>query len=251
MGRSLAVVPLVALLAAGCGGSDGGAGRPDLRVSAAASLKNAFSFYGDAFTAARARFSFAGSDELAAQIRAGGRPDVFAAANAKLPDQLYREGLVERPVAFARNRLTIAVPAGHPRVTRLNDLARPGMKLAIGDAAVPIGGYTRKVLGRLPATRAQAILRNVRSEEPDVAGIVGKVSAGAVDAGIVYVTDVAAAAGKLRAIALPATLQPEVTYEAAVVKGAEHPAQARAFLTGLRNGAGARALRAAGFLTPP
>ena len=38
--------------------------------------------------------SFAGSDELAAQIRQGGKPDVFAAANTKLPDELHAEGLL-------------------------------------------------------------------------------------------------------------------------------------------------------------
>ena len=37
-----------------------------------------------------------------------------------------------------------------------------------------------------------AILANVRSNEPDVAGVVGKVAQGAVDAGFVYVTDIRA-----------------------------------------------------------
>lgn len=246
----LAIVAIVSVLAAGCGDGDDDE-RPDLLVSAAASLKQAFTAYGDAFTPARARFSFAGSDDLAAQIRTGARPDVFAAANAKLPDALFREGLVERPVAFARNRLAVAVPADGPRVRTLADLGRGGVTIAVGAAAVPIGSYTRDVLGRLPAARARAILRNVRSEEPDVAGIVGKVSEGAVDAGFVYVSDIAGSQGRLRAIALPAALQPEVTYEAAVVKGTEHVDQARAFLAGLLDGRGARALRDDGFLPPP
>src|SRR5699024_2392233 len=69
---------------AGTGGSGSG-GTPTLTVSAAASLQQAFTAYGRRFTAARARFSFAGSDELAAQIRQGVKPDVYAAANAKLP----------------------------------------------------------------------------------------------------------------------------------------------------------------------
>ena len=57
------------------------------------------------------QLSFAGSDELAAQIRAGAKPDVFAAANTKLPDELFAEGLVERPRVFAANKLVLAVPA--------------------------------------------------------------------------------------------------------------------------------------------
>ena len=40
------------------------------------------------------RLSFAGSDELAAQIRQGVKPDVYAAANTKLPDALHEKGLL-------------------------------------------------------------------------------------------------------------------------------------------------------------
>ena len=246
---ALAIASTLALAACG----DDAAGRastPDLRVSAAASLKQAFTRYGDRFEAAHARFSFAGSDELAAQIRAGARPDVFAAANAKLPDALYADGLVDKPVAFARNRLVLAVPADGAKVHGLADLGRHGVAIAMGAPSVPVGSYTRKVLGGLPAAQRRAILANVRSNEPDVSGVVGKVAQGAADAGFVYVTDVKAAGGRLRAIELPASLSPEVVYEAAVVKGTRHPDQARAFLRGLLAGPGRDALAQAGFQRP-
>ena len=126
-------------MAAGCGGS----GKPDLKVSAAASLKKAFTQYGSRFSDAKAHFSFAGSDALAAQIEQGVRPDVFAAANTKLPDQLYKEGRVEKPKVFASNRLVLAIPAKGTKVSSIDDLASPGVKLAIGSASVPIGSYTR------------------------------------------------------------------------------------------------------------
>jgi molybdate transport system substrate-binding protein len=237
-----------ALMASGCGDN---AERPSsLTVSAAASLKRAFDDYGHQFEPARARFSFAGSDELAGQIRAGVRPDVFAAANAKLPDALYRDGLVERPVTFARNRLVIAAPAdsSHPR--SVADLAKPGVDLVLGAAAVPIGSYTRQVLDRLPAQEREAILHNVRSNEPDVTGIVAKLVQGAADAGFVYATDVTGAGGKLDSVELPRSLRPKVAYEVAVVKGSHHPAEARSFVAGLVGGAGAAALRRAGFEPP-
>jgi len=248
----LALLALVAAALGGCASHDasGSGDTATLRISAAASLKLAFTRYGEAFTAARSRFSFAGSDELAAQIRAGGRPDVFAAANSKLPDALHADGLVEKPVAFARNRLVLAVPADHARVRRLEDLTRDGVTLAVGAPTVPVGAYTRKVLGGLPAAQGKAILGHVRSNEPDVAGVIGKVAQGAVDAGFVYITDVKAAGGRLRAIELPASLQPEVVYEIAVVKGTDHPDQARAFVRGLLAGAGRSALDGAGFGRP-
>src|SRR6266508_2724734 len=94
----------------GCGGRDDG-GSGQLVVSAAASLQQAFTDY--AHTAGiDAKQSFAGSDELAAQIRQGIKPDVYAAANTTLPDQLFEEGLVGKPVVFATNSLVLAVPDG-------------------------------------------------------------------------------------------------------------------------------------------
>src|SRR3954454_14150720 len=121
MARFLPVLLSAAVALAGCGGGDD----DTLTVSAAASLKKALTSYGGKFPDATARFSFAGSDELAAQIRKGARPDVFASANTKLPDELYKEGLVSRPVTFAGNRLVIAVPASSATAT-LKDLERKG-----------------------------------------------------------------------------------------------------------------------------
>jgi molybdate transport system substrate-binding protein len=246
MVRPLAALAVAALAVSGCGGGD-----DTLTVSAASSLKQALTDYGDQFSAAKARFSFAGSDELAAQIRKGARPDVFAAANTKLPDELYKDGLVEKPVTFAGNRLVLAVPASGAKVTSLQDVEHPGTKLAIGSKSVPIGSYTRTVLARLPESEASAILKNVRTEEPDVAGIVGKLTQGAVDAGFVYVSDVRGSDGRLKAIALPGSVQPTVAYGVAVVKRARNPDAAKSFIHGLVNGEGHRALAAAGFEPPP
>lgn len=242
---AVAVLALVVPVA-GCGGGDGSAA---LRVSAAASLKSVFTAYGRERTPSTS-FSFAGSDELAAQIRAGARPDVFAAANPDLPAALFAEHLVARPVAFATNRLVLAVPAGS-HIRALDDLARPEVKLAVGSPSVPVGSYTRTVLARLGGSRARRILANVRSQEPDVAGILGKLTQGAVDAGFVYATDVRATKGELRAIELPERLRPRVVYAAAVVRGSRRRDEARSFVIGLLDPVGRRELRRAGFLPPP
>jgi molybdate transport system substrate-binding protein len=250
--RVVAVLMAVAaLVAAGCGGSSSSGGRPDLVVSAAASLKDAFTRYAQHFPQATMRASFAGSDELAAQIQQGVKPDVFASANTKLPDQLFQKGLVEKPVVFAGNRLVIAVPAGGSKITSLADLEKPGVKIGMGSASVPVGSYTRKVLSGLPQADSAKLLANVKSNEPDVAGVVGKIIQGAVDAGFVYITDVDATDGKLNAVEIPKNLQPEVAYGVAVVKGAKHPKQAQEFIDGLLHGAGQQALKAAGFEPPP
>jgi molybdate transport system substrate-binding protein len=197
-----------------------------------------------------ARLQFAGSDELAAQIEQGVKPDVYAAANTKLPDALYDKDFVEKPVKFATNTFVLAVPKDSD-FDSIDDLTAKGVKIAIGAEEVPIGSYTRDSLAKLPAAQSKAILANVRSNEPDVKGIVGKLTQGAVDAGFVYVTDVNATNGRLKAIDLPAEVEPQVTYEAAVVKGAKHAEQGQAYVDGLLEGACADSLRKAGFGAAP
>jgi molybdate transport system substrate-binding protein len=242
----LAVAGACVVGTAGCGG-DGGSNQ--VVVSAASSLDTAFNDYVDA-VGIDAKMSFAGSDELAAQIRQGVEPDVYAAANTTLPDQLHSEGLVGKPTVFATNTLVLAVPRDS-QINSLGDLTQPGTTIVMGDPTVPVGSYTREVLGKLPADQRRAIYDNVRSEEPDVSSISGKLTQGAADAGFVYVTDVTASAGQLRAIQLPAALQPTVAYGAAVVSGAKNPDGARKFIDGLLSGDGDTALEQAGFKPPP
>ncbi len=218
-------------------------------VSAASSLQTAFTDYAKA-AGIDARQSFSGSDDLAAQIRQGVTPDLYAAANTSLPDALHEEGRVERPVVFATNTLVLAVPASS-EIDSIDDLTGADVTLALGQDGVPVGDYAREVLGRLPAGQRDATLANIRSEEPDVAGIVGKLTQGAVDAGFVYMTDVVATDGALKAVDLPPSLEPDVAYAVAVVVDAPNPIGARQFVEGLLAGDGADALEAAGFGPPP
>jgi len=250
--RAAALLAAAALGASGCGDEDaaGGSARPQLVVSAAASMTEALTSCSREVRGASVRLSFAGSDELAAQIRQGVKPDVYAAANNRLPEQLHEEGLLGRPVEFATNEFVLAVPDGSD-IASIDDLTRPGVAIAVGSESVPIGAYTRETLAKLPAGQERAILDNLRSNEPDVKGIVGKLTQGAADAGFVYVTDVKAAGDELEAIELPAQLEPDVRYAAGVVEGANQPEAARRFVRGLLDGPCAEALTRAGFGPAP
>ena len=250
--RVWALAAALAIAPAACGGDDGdAAGDEQLTVSAAASLKTAFEDYAGSFDAADVRYSFAGSDELAAQIRQGAKPDVYAAANTKLPAQLFSEGRVEKPIEFAGNELVVAVPAGSDEIDSIEDLAGNDVRLVVGDEDVPVGSYTREVLDRLPEAQRDAILVNVKSEEPDVLGISAKLTQGAASAGFLYATDVRAAGEELEAIDLPHGLEPQVVYGIAVVKGSDVEREAKLFIEGLLAEAGRAAMRRAGFLPPP
>jgi molybdate transport system substrate-binding protein len=244
---ALALLGAAALPA--CGDDDAGGGsaeRPELVVSAASSLTEALETCSRRFGAADVKLSFAGSDELAAQIRQGVRPDVFAAANTALPEELNAEGLLGEPREFVSNTLVVAVPKDSS-IDMIEQLAGDGVKLAVGSEGTPIGDYTREVLGRMPPGVARDFEANLRSEEPDVKGIVAKVAQGAADAGFVYASDVQAAADELRAMPLPGELQPSVTYAAGVVDGAPHPDLAARYLEGLVEGDCYDELQRAGF----
>jgi len=239
---------LIALLCAGalagCGGATGGGDTNDHpTVFAAASLTEVFPQIDPAAT-----YNFAGSDDLATQITEGAPADVFAAASPKYPEQLYEEGLVDKPEVFATNKLVLIVPKSNPADIRsVDDLRNPDVKLVVGAEGVPIGDYTRTVLENMGATD---VLEQVVSQEDDIKGVVGKVSLGEADAGFVYVTDVKPVEDKVTAIELPDEAQAVVQYEIAVVKDAPHHEAAHAFVEEVQSDEGQAELQAAGFGSP-
>jgi len=235
---AVALLPAVGLAAGAAEGED------PPTVYAAASLTEVFPRI-----AAEPRFQFAGSNQLAVQIRQGAPADVFASASPTYTQALYREGLIERPRVFATNTLVLAVPRSNPaNLTRIRDLAkRPNLRLVVAGPTVPIGLYTRRVLRRLGLLR---VLRTTVSQEADVKGIVGKLALGEADAGFVYATDVKAASGRLTAIPIPRRAQPSVRYELAVVARTKHTDAAWAFLADVLGASGRRELARAGFGLP-
>ncbi len=241
MKRVFAAVALVAL-AAGCGGDNGGSG-PKATVFAAASLTEVLQAIDPDAT-----FSFAGSDELATQIREGAPADVYAAASPRYPDELFDEGLVSEPVVFATNKLVLVVPSGNPAgITSVEDLGGDGVKLVIGAEGVPIGDYTRTVLETMGQT---AVLDNVVSNEEDVKGVLAKVVSGDADAGFVYATDAKAAGDDVEVVDLPESAQATVLYPIAIVTDAEDPDAAQAFVALVLGPEGQKALTDAGFGLP-
>ena len=239
-------VTLVATAAASvllAGSLDTAAASDPPTVFAAASLTEVFPKIDS-----RARYSFAGSNTLTLQIRQGAPADVFASAAPNFTQELYRAGLVEKPVFLAFNRLAVIVPRSNPAGIRsVYDLQRDGIKLVVANARVPVGAYTRTVFRNLGITPA---LRNVVSQESDVKGVVGKVALGEADACVVYVTDARAAAAQLTQVAIPVFAQPKVRYEIAVVRASADRAAARAFVAKVTGRAGRRAMAAAGFRFP-
>jgi molybdate transport system substrate-binding protein len=244
--RVLAAALLVATLGLAAVALAGGShtNRPRLTVFAAASLTNVFPQLDS-----RARYSFGGSNMLAAQIQQGLPADVFASADTALPRRLHRKGLVTRPVVFTSNKLVIVVARGNPlHLQGVRDLERSGLKIVMAAAGVPVGDYTRKVLRRLGLSD---LVDKAVAQETDVREVLAQIALGQADAGFVYATDARTVEGKVGVIGLPKSAQPRVLYAAAAVKSSKHLQAAKAWVHRLLTRRAQGKLRTAGFLPVP
>jgi molybdate transport system substrate-binding protein len=238
MRRLLALVLCTGAVAAGTASA---AGHVTLTVYAAASLTDVLPRIDPA-----ERYSFAGSNTLAAQITQGAPADVFASANLALPEQLHAKGLVTRPYVLTRNTLVLIVPRPNPaRIHSVTDLRKPDVKLVVAAPAVPVGSYTLQVLKTMGMSD---VLSNVVSQESDVRDVLAKVALGEADAGFVYSTDARTVPGKVTVLRLPAWARPNVAYGIAVVAASHHRAAADAYLRLLLREPAQAKLLAAGFL---
>ena len=236
---------------AGAGSSSSGSGalNGSVTVLAAASLKESFTAIGKAFESANpgttVTFSFAASSTLAQQITQGAPADVFASASQKNMQQVVDAKAASEPTAFAKNVLEIAVPTDNPaKIARLQDLARPGVKLALCQPQVPCGDLAQKVLAKAKVAVQPATL------EADVKAALTKVQLGEVDAGLVYVTDVKAAGDKVTGVQIPADVTMATTYPIAALSGSKNADLAKAFVQYVLSDAAKAELTKAGFEAP-
>ena len=113
---------------------------------------------------------------------------------------------------------------------------------------MPIGAYTRQVLGYLGIT--SSVMPQVVSQEKDVKAIAAKVALGTADAGFMYVTDARTVSTQVKLIPVPAWAQPPVRYQIAIVKTTANHADAAAFIKRLTSTAGRKLLVDNGFGVP-
>jgi molybdate transport system substrate-binding protein len=241
-----AALGAMAFAVTACGGADEKATR-QITVFAAASLTEAFVELGRAFEAshggARVRFSFGASSTLAQQAIHGAPADVLATADEASLQRVLGAGAV--PAIFARNRLEIAVGKGNPKkLTALADLAWPGVVLVSCAPEVPCGRFASQALAKA-AVRAAP-----KSLEENVKAVLTKVSLGEADAGIVYVTDVRSASGRVEGVAIPDEHNVLASYPIAALKTGGNVEGGRAFVDFVLSDAGRRVLDRYGFLSP-
>jgi molybdate transport system substrate-binding protein len=221
-----------------------------ITVFAAASLTTTFTELGREFEKANpgstVTFSFAGSSDLVTQLNAGAPADVFASADENTMKKAVGAGVTSGdPVDFATNVLAIAVPPGNPaHISSWAGLAKPGVKTVVCAPQVPCGAATAKVEASTGVTLAPV------SQESSVTDVLGKVSSGEADAGVVYVTDVKGAGTSVDSVPFPEAKTVVNTYPIAAIKQGPNITGAAAFIAFVTGPEGKKVLEAAGFGTP-
>jgi molybdate transport system substrate-binding protein len=242
-----------ALSACGSSDSDNSAGGSDsstLTVFAAASLTSTFQKIGQEFEdkhpGVKVQFDFGGSSDLVAQIQQGAPADVFASADTANMDKLTADDLqAGDPQDFASNTLEIATPPSNPaHIASFADLAKPGVKTVVCAPEVPCGAATEQ-MEKLTGTTIKPV-----SEEESVTDVLGKVTSGEADAGVVYVTDVTAAGSKVTGVPFPESGKVVNTYPIVATKDAKNADLAKEFVDFVLSDAGQSVLSDAGFAKP-
>lgn len=199
--RTIALVPLLLLAACGDRSDD------SVVVFAAASLTDAFEEIAAAYTAetgSEVVLSFAGSSDLATQIGEGAPAQVFASADLANMAEVDTENSAR---TFATNRAEIVVESGNPNtIATLDDLTDPDLLVVVCAEQVPCGAYTSTVLDRAGVAVTPV------SFESNVRAVLTKVVLGEADAGIVYATDVVAAAGSVEGVPIGDEFNVDATY---------------------------------------
>lgn len=203
-------------------------------------------------------YSFGGSNTLRAQLEQGAKADVFASANQTEMDNALKSNLVaDKGQVFARNRLVVILPRNNPgKVTKLQDLANPGLKFVTAAKDVPVGGYTLTALDKMSkdaaftpdfSTKVQA---NFVSQESNVKQVVSKVQLGEADAGVCYLTDISASVqNDITTLEIPDQFNTLASYPISALKAASNTAGAQAFVAYITGTQGQEILKSYGFIT--
>jgi molybdate transport system substrate-binding protein len=244
-----ALVVSAGALAACSDDADGG-GDTTLTVFAAASLTKTFTEIGKEFESqhdgVKVELSFGGSSDLVSQIQQGAPADVFASADEANMEKLTGDDLeAGDPVDFASNTLEIATPPGNPAaIASFADLGKDGVNVVVCAPEVPCGAAAVK------AEQATGMTINPVSEEQSVTDVLAKVSSGEADAGLVYVTDVAAAGDSVEGVTFPESSAIVNTYPIVALKDSKNADLAQEFLDLVTSDKGQSILEEAGFAKP-
>lgn len=236
----------------------------ELTVFAAASMTETLSEIAELYKAEAPNvsivYNFDSSGTLKTQIQEGAVCDLFLSAGQKQMDQLdaaadasvNTEGLdfvlSDSRLDLLENKVVLIVPEGAENgITSFEDAGTDKVsRIALGGADVPVGQYAQEIYEYLGLWEDMNAAGKI-TFGTNVKEVVSQVEAAAVDCGVVYKTDVAAAKGvEVVAEAPDGSCSPAI-YPVAVLKTSEHQAEAQAFLDFLQTDACTAIFEKAGF----
>lgn len=222
----------------------------ELSVFAAASMTETLTEIGNLYMKenphVKLSFNFDSSGTLKTQIQEGAVCDLFISAGQKQMDQLdgeadpavNTEGLdmvkEESRIDILENKVTLCVSEeSKTGIHTFDDLAEElktdEILLAMGNADVPVGQYTQKILEYYDLDEEELAEEGKISYGSNVKEVTTQISEGSVDCGVIYCTDAYSAGLKVSDYATP-EMCGQVIYPAAVLKTSEHGEEAQEFL---------------------
>lgn len=239
----------------------------ELIVFAAASMTETLTTLGNQYMADHPEvtivFNFDSSGTLKTQIQEGADCNIFISAGQKQMNQLdinadpavNTDGLdfVLEGSRFniLENKVALAVPDGNPSNIHSYDDLIAGLKngsimLAMGNADVPVGQYTQKILKYYELEEADLAAAGVITYGSNVKEVTTQVSEATVDCGIIYQTD-AFSAGLTVVDTATAEMCGQVIYPAAILNISKNVDAAQSFLDYICSDAGDEVFASVGF----
>ena len=222
----------------------------EIIVFAAASMTETLTQLKDTFEAANpgvtVTCNFDSSGTLKTQIEEGADCDLFLSAGQKQMNQLdieadaavntdgldFVDGATR--IDLLENKVTLCVPEGNPKGIDSFDALAAALKdgdvlLAMGNSDVPVGQYTQKILAYYELSEEELSNAGCITYGTNVKEVTTQVSEGSVDCGVIYCTDAFSAGLIIVDYATP-EMCGQIIYPAAVLKTAQNPDAAKAFL---------------------
>ena len=222
----------------------------EIIVFAAASMTETLTQLKDTFEAANpgvtVTCNFDSSGTLKTQIEEGADCDLFISAGQKQMNQLdieadaavntdgldFVDGVTR--INLLENKVSLCVPEGNPKgIDSFGALAAAlkdgDVLLAMGNSDVPVGQYTQKILAYYELSEEELANAGCITYGTNVKEVTTQVSEGSVDCGVIYCTDAFSAGLIIVDYATP-EMCGQIIYPAAVLKTAQNPDAAKAFL---------------------
>ena len=222
----------------------------EIIVFAAASMTETLTELKDTFEAANPgvtiTYNFDSSGTLKTQIEEGADCDLFISAGRKQMNQLdieadaavntdgldFVDGATR--IDLLENKVTLCVPEGSAKGIESFDALAVALKagdvlLAMGNSDVPVGQYTQKILAYYELSEEELANAGCITYGINVKEVTTQVSEGSVDCGVIYCTDAFSAGLTIVDYATP-EMCGQIIYPAAVLKTAQNPDAAKAFL---------------------